>query len=474
MNSKVLRQLILTGCKNIRRIPDMSGFPNLTELRVAECTNLIEIHDSVGSLLNLQKFCAEGCTKLTIGPSRINLISLEHLCLRDCCSLVMFPEAIHSAAIRIFVLPGWEIPKLFDHSSRGNSLCFWFRKELPSLAVCAIIGVWDNVKPPFAARFNFYVKINDIYTCVSCFRCGNIIWTPEDSHIIILNRQNDFQHPLNSDIQRALLTNEWIPGKILLTIERFKDPSTLGKIKKTGVYVNRTFSRMEDVRFEDPYAPNKASTIENKLVLLGEAPDLQQQQQQSSSLFNPTTPLESAVGEQPSYTGDSNNQDGEFLDDQPILAPSVAEMQNGKAQKEMSALISEVSSEFTAQSREIESTESQSRKVDEEKAGLETQNQFRSTMVLQNQIDQRLTRIRKMKEDLGEKLSGIKADISAIEANHSSIKANISAIKAIISADGVEMICRGLVLARRGADARKGRVEDVSRLEHDPQEAIKT
>lgn len=174
--------------------------------------------------------------------------------------------------------------------------------------MCAIIGVWDNVKPPFAARFNFYVKLNDIYTCVSCFRCGNIIWTPEDSHIIILNRQNDFQHPLNSDIQRALLTNEWIPGKILLTIERYKDPSTLGKIKKTGVYVNRTFSRMEDVRFEDPYAPNKASTMENKLVLLGEAPDLQQQQQQSSSLFNPTTPLESAVGEQPSYTVDSNNQ----------------------------------------------------------------------------------------------------------------------------------------------------------------------
>ncbi|XP_068503019.1 disease resistance protein RPV1-like isoform X2 [Phaseolus vulgaris] len=561
-NSKVLRQLILKGCKNIRRIPDMSGFPNLTELRVAECTNLIEIHESVGSLLNLQKFCAEGCTKLTIGPSRINLISLEHLCLRDCSSLVMFPEvsapmqklkyvdlvgtaiknlplsmqnleglqmlslgkcnlleinespyffqklhmlfpnltglylrdlditilpacieechtlkflyvtnckklqeirglplsineftavnspvkanslltlklrqAIHSAAIRIFVLPGWEIPKLFDHSSRGNSLSFWFRKELPSLAVCAIIGVWDNVKPPFAASFNFYVKLNDIYMCVSCFRCGNISWTPEDSHIIILNRQNDFQHPLHSDIQRALLTNEWIPGKILLRIESEKDPSRLGKIKKTGVYVNRTFSRVEDVRFEDPYAPNKASTMENKLVLLGEAPDLQQQQQRSPSLFNPTTPLESAVGEQHSYTVDSNNQDGEFLDDQPILAPSVAEMQNGKAQKEMSALISEVSSEFTAQSREIESTESQSRKVDEAEAGLETQNQFRSTMVLQNQIDQRLTRIRKMKEDLGEKLSGIKADISAIEANHSSIKANISAIKAIISAD---------------------------------------
>ena len=37
--------------------------------------------------------------------------------------------------------------------------------------------------------------------------------------------------------------------------------------------------------------------------------------------------------------------------------------------------------------------------------------------------------------------------------------------------NGVEMICCALVLVRRGADARRGRVEDVSRLEHDLQVA---
>jgi len=125
--------------------------------------------------------------------------------------------------MRFFVLPGREIPELFDHSSSGNSLLFWFRKELPSLAVCAIIGVWENVNPPFVARFNFHVRVNNIYKCVSCFSCGNINWTTEDSHIIILNRQKDFQHPLSSDIQRALLTNEWIPGKIMLRIEPEND-----------------------------------------------------------------------------------------------------------------------------------------------------------------------------------------------------------------------------------------------------------
>ncbi|KAG2384961.1 Nucleobase-ascorbate transporter [Vigna angularis] len=350
-------------------------------------------------------------------------------------------QAIDYGAMGICVLPGRKIPELFDHSSRGNSVSFWFRKELPTLAVCAIIGVWDNVKPPFVAFFSFVVGVEkNIYKCVCCFRCGNIRWTTEDSHIIILNFQNDFQHTLNTDIQTVLLTNEWIPGEILLTTHPKSDLGKSGEIRRTGVYVNRTLSRMEDVRFEDPYDLNKASTMENKLVLLGEASDTQQQAQ-SSALFNLTTSLESVIGEQPlnyeynnsdskesASTVDSNNQ-GVLVDDQPILAPSSAETQNAEGKREMAQLILEVSREFTAQvSMKIESTASQSPKVDEVEAGLETQNQFRT---LENQIHQRLTRIKKMKEELGEKFSAIKADISAIEANNSSIKAKISDIKAI-------------------------------------------
>lgn len=213
---------------------------------------------------------------------------------------------------------------------------------------------------------------------------------------------------------------------------------------------------MEDVRFRDPYDLYKASTTENKLVLLSEASDTQQQEQ-SSPILNSTTPLESAVGEQPlnyvynnsdskesTSPVDSNNQDGVLLDDQPILAPSFAEMQNDEAKRERAPLILEVSSEFTAQSRDyskvsmkIESTASQSRKVDEVEAGLETQKQFRNSMVLENQIHQRLTMIKKMEEELGDKLGAIKADISAIEANNSSIKANISDIKSIFLQTGL-------------------------------------
>jgi len=125
------------------------------------------------------------------------------------------------------------------------------------------------------------------------------------------------------------------------------------------------------------------------------------------------------------------------------MAPSFAKMQNVKAQREMGTRISEVSVEFTNQSRDyseasmkIESTASASElhKNDEAEAGLEIRkNQFSKVMALENELHQKLSRIKKMKENLGEQLSAIKANISAIEANNSSIKANISSIKVIIS-----------------------------------------
>lgn len=51
-------------------------------------------------------------------------------------------------------------------------------------------------------------------------------------------------------------------------------------------------------------------------------------------------------------------------------------------------------------------------------------------MGLVNELQLKISRINKMKDDLGEQLGAINANISAIEANHSSIKAIISSIKA--------------------------------------------
>ncbi|KAG2384989.1 uncharacterized protein HKW66_Vig0120810 [Vigna angularis] len=296
MKSKVLSQLIFTGCKNIREIPDVSGSPNLTELCVDDCMNLIQIDDSVGFLDKLLRFSAKGCTKLRIVPHGIKLTSLEYLCLRDCRSLAVFPEilapmeklkfvdlegtaienlplsfnnlkglqSIHlnrckrlennalSNIIQItrkfYVLPGERVPEWFDHSTKGNSLCFWFRRDFPSITVCAILGVLDNIEGPFFVKFNFFVTINDI-EIPFLFDFNYILDT---DHMFMFN---NFTYPMKLDCGGLVSENEWSYGEVLFVIP--PNSGSSGSIKSSGVYVNRTCTTtMENVRFSNPYPPN--------------------------------------------------------------------------------------------------------------------------------------------------------------------------------------------------------------------------
>ncbi|XP_028805618.1 TMV resistance protein N-like [Neltuma alba] len=81
-------------CKLLRQIPNLSGVSNLMELWLDNCTNLTEIHDSVGFLDKLREFSAMRCKNLRILPTGINLASLEHLNLYGCLSLRRFPEIL--------------------------------------------------------------------------------------------------------------------------------------------------------------------------------------------------------------------------------------------------------------------------------------------------------------------------------------------------------------------------------------------
>ncbi|XP_020208543.2 disease resistance protein RML1B isoform X2 [Cajanus cajan] len=436
-NSKMLRQLVLKGCKNIRRVPDMSGFPNLTELCLADCTNLIKIHDSLGFLHNLRWLCAEGCTKLVIFPRRIKLTSLEHLCIKDCSSLVMLPEilapmqklkyvdldgtsiknlprsmqnlkglqilsmnrckmleingrsnvvqmlpklfpylkelwldessltiipacieechsldylslynckklreirglppnmtrlsaenslvevdsstlnmlvrrAINSSGIRLYALPGHQVPEWFDHSTYGNSLRFWFRNKLPSFTVCGgVLGVCENTELRFVLKLIYLVRINDVHVRVSSPASVYIDWRDvENDHVLMFNLESFFKHPMDNHSRRTINTNEWIYGSISFVITPSENDSLrLELIKCIGVHVNRAFCRMEDVRFTDPYPPNTNNTrhVGNQLLLPGEEPDIQVKNQ-SLALLKPYQ-----IGEQP-LNYESSNSDSQ-------------------------------------------------------------------------------------------------------------------------------------------------------------------
>lgn len=93
-NFKSLSHMNFEGCESLIQLPDISGVPNLIELCLDGCTNLIEVHDSIGFLHKLRKLSVQGCSRLSTFPLSINLTSLETLSLWGCSSLKKFPEII--------------------------------------------------------------------------------------------------------------------------------------------------------------------------------------------------------------------------------------------------------------------------------------------------------------------------------------------------------------------------------------------
>jgi hypothetical protein len=81
-----------SSCKFLKVIPDVSRIPNLKELDLYDCTNLVEIDDSVGSLDKLVYLNLTGCYNLYSFPRHLRLRSLESLGLDGCSKLDNFPE----------------------------------------------------------------------------------------------------------------------------------------------------------------------------------------------------------------------------------------------------------------------------------------------------------------------------------------------------------------------------------------------
>ncbi|XP_054810172.1 TMV resistance protein N-like isoform X2 [Prosopis cineraria] len=80
------------NCKFLQQTPNFSGVSNLRELWLDDCTNLIEIHHSVGGLNKLKELSVMRCNNLKIMPHDLRLTSLERLSLFGCSSLQSFPE----------------------------------------------------------------------------------------------------------------------------------------------------------------------------------------------------------------------------------------------------------------------------------------------------------------------------------------------------------------------------------------------
>ena len=87
-------EMKLSRCQSLKKVPDMSGAPNLKKLHLDSCKSLVEVHDSIGFLEKLEDLNLNYCTRLRILPYGINLPSLKIMSLRNCTTLENFPEIL--------------------------------------------------------------------------------------------------------------------------------------------------------------------------------------------------------------------------------------------------------------------------------------------------------------------------------------------------------------------------------------------
>ncbi|KAF8043060.1 hypothetical protein BT93_A1414 [Corymbia citriodora subsp. variegata] len=106
-----LRSVNFSHCALLSEIPDVSSLANLESLDLRECTNLVEVHQSLGHLDKLVYLNFLNCCNLSCFPRNLKLRSLQNLILRGCSKFSRFPDilvqmkhlkelALHGTAIR--------------------------------------------------------------------------------------------------------------------------------------------------------------------------------------------------------------------------------------------------------------------------------------------------------------------------------------------------------------------------------------
>ena len=124
------------GCELIKKLPKLWA-PNLENLDLAYCKNLVEIDECFGSLEKLKRWDLSNCRKLQFLPSQLRLKSLYIFDLSGCSRLEKLPNFHQEMeCLKTLSLSGSgirEVPSSIKHLTNLDTLTFHNCKNLLDL-----------------------------------------------------------------------------------------------------------------------------------------------------------------------------------------------------------------------------------------------------------------------------------------------------------------------------------------------------
>lgn len=162
----------LSGCENLKEIPDLSEATKLQRLELNDCKSLVFLPSSIRNLNELKVLRMSGCTRLEFLPSDVNLASLNYLNLTGCARLRSFPRI--SSNISRLLLGGTSIVEdedcFFIGNISGLTELVWSdcpMRYMPS-DFCAeylvelimpgskLVKLWEGVQVTFTSNHCYY------------------------------------------------------------------------------------------------------------------------------------------------------------------------------------------------------------------------------------------------------------------------------------------------------------------------------
>ncbi|BAU02552.1 hypothetical protein VIGAN_11210100 [Vigna angularis var. angularis] len=192
----------------------------LSYLDVSDCKHLREIR---GIPPNLKRFFAINCKSLASSSKRM-----------------LLNQELHEAGNTVFCLPGFSIPKWFNHQNRGTSISFWFRNKFPDKVQCVLVAPMQHhyFRPRVFINGKQYTFYDHYYLT------GN-----HHKYLFDL-RKTSFRKSL----YEVPFDSEWNHAKVTFPEGKYTSINRA----KIGIHIVKQANNMEDVRFTDPCSKRKS------------------------------------------------------------------------------------------------------------------------------------------------------------------------------------------------------------------------